>query len=413
MEKNETNKLINRLWSKLVRLSFVSLSFFIGLFLHRSRKRVLLSGSCGESCDDSPYYLAKSFHESHPEITLFWVGKPSIKEEVSLKLPFVHFLKFRSFSSLIVSQTCKFIFYNQSPQIDLGMNFILFRNVYLIYLLHGTGGLKKSYSLINEKVVRQKNKDPYAFDSFPWTLSRVKKVVTISNELERVIIPICFQWTHVFCYLKSGMPRNDILSNDGVSLYKNDKDRLCKRLDLCTDKNIVLYMPTWRKGFGFDNPLFTVNSLKRLDEIMGKTNSVFVFQNHFSPFNEMELNTVNFENIKYVDKKTFDTQELLVASDVLISDYSSVIFDYLLLNKAIILFPYDLQLYEKKPGLIYKYEHYNYGPVAMDTNELFRLLSLPIEQNHFRENIEEGNKEFNTYNGCASMTIIKWMIGAK
>jgi len=75
---------------------------------------------------------------------------------------------------------------------------------------------------------------------------------------------------------------------------------------------------------------------------------------------------------------------LLLISDILVTDYSSMIFDYLLLNRPILLFAYDLGEYVKERGMYYNFEEISPGPILFNGKELIDAI----------KNIEKIDKDF-------------------
>ena len=82
--------------------------------------------------------------------------------------------------------------------------------------------------------------------------------------------------------------------------------------------------------------------------------------------------------------KNTDIQELLLISDILITDYSSMIFDYLLLDRPILLFAYDLNEYLNERGMYYNFEEIAPGPILLNGTELIDAI----------KNIENIDKKF-------------------
>ena len=77
----------------------------------------------------------------------------------------------------------------------------------------------------------------------------------------------------------------------------------------------------------------------------------------------------------YYDFSSYrDINDLLMITDVLITDYSSVIFDYALLDKPVVYFTYDLELYENDRGLYYDFKDYVYGSVSKNSKELVKAI---------------------------------------
>lgn len=101
-----------------------------------------------------------------------------------------------------------------------------------------------------------------------------------------------------------------------------------------------------------------------------------MFKWHPAIYNNMQLNILErYDFSKYGDfywdlSKYRDINDLLIVSDILVTDYSSVIFDYVLLDKPVVYFTYDLEEYENDRGLYYPFNDYVYGSVAKNSLEL-------------------------------------------
>ena len=162
-----------------------------------------------------------------------------------------------------------------------------------------------------------------------------------------------------------GYPRNCILFDK--KQYKDKRKEILDKLNLDQDVKVVLYMPTFRdkgmKRFSFWDNLNNTESFK---------NTVVFEKGHF--IEKGEQKTKSDRNNVY-DVKAFDSQELLLISDLLITDYSSCFFDYLLLDRPIIQFIYDFEYYrDKDRGVYYSDEEMDCGYIARTDEEMFSLL---------------------------------------
>ena len=138
---------------------------------------------------------------------------------------------------------------------------------------------------------------------------------------------------HEKIFLKYGLPRNDILLNNKI-----DKDQIKKKLGIETGKKVCLYAPTFR-----NNNVASIHNLDldRLKAALAKRYGgewLIVYRGH--PF------TVNFwQKQSFIDVCNYpDQQEVLLISDVVISDYSSIMWDAMLLNVPI--FSYSPDYYD-------------------------------------------------------------------
>lgn len=154
-----------------------------------------------------------------------------------------------------------------------------------------------------------------------------------------------------------GMPRNDMLFNQ-----YNSKDNLKKLFNREIDGNrILFYLPTFRSTIygeknGFltsENDLFEAENLKKLNLFLKQNGIVLITKPHPQEDKEnLELSNIFFVSEKQLIKNNLDLYEILGAADVLITDYSSVYFDYLLLDRPVIFYTPDYDEYVNERGLL-------------------------------------------------------------
>jgi len=141
--------------------------------------------------------------------------------------------------------------------------------------------------------------------------------------------------------IQEGYPRNDFLVNH----TGEDVKRIKKQLDIDPEKKVLLYAPTWRddqydlrKGYTYK----TGADFDLLKEQLGDE-WVILFRAHY--FIASRFDFSEYEGFIYNVSKYSDINELYIASDILITDYSSVFFDYSVLQRPIIFFMYDKEQY--------------------------------------------------------------------
>lgn len=165
-------------------------------------------------------------------------------------------------------------------------------------------------------------------------------------------------------FLKVGFPRNDILSKISKEKYLESK----KSLGIAENSDVILYAPTFRR-YNHKTPL-NENFFKKLNELLISENKIMLFKPH--PSSE-KIDLDPYINIKSIDPK-FDIMDLLVFSDLLITDYSSVFFDFLITKRPILFFAYDLEEYSMKRGLYFNYESFVPGPIVKTRDEFYLKL---------------------------------------
>jgi len=180
---------------------------------------------------------------------------------------------------------------------------------------------------------------------------------------------------------------------------KKTKEELYQKYPYLKKKKVILFAPTYRgtpyrnieEGgayYDFDKIDFEKIYKELKDEY------VFIFKWHPALYNNIlnkQVKVPSLEQYKdfYYDFSEYrDINELLFITDILVTDYSSVIFDYVLLDKPIVYFTYDLEEYENGRGLYYPFEEYVFGSVAKSSKELISA----IQKEDLMEKKREGFK---------------------
>lgn len=157
-------------------------------------------------------------------------------------------------------------------------------------------------------------------------------------------------------FITTGMPRNDLLnsSNARTSLSL----LIGKEI---TNQRIIYYIPTFRRRVGMqyiegDNISTYVNELEILDQFLERKQTILLVKKH--PFDADLSIEESYNNIFFVSDEDYknmdiDLYETLDGSDMLITDYSSIYYDYLLLNKPIIFWTKDQQTYNDNRGFMF------------------------------------------------------------
>ena len=164
--------------------------------------------------------------------------------------------------------------------------------------------------------------------------------------------------------IETGYPRNDFITN----ATNEDILEIKKKFNLPLDKKIILYAPTWR-----DNSYVASGYTFELEADFHKWKEtlsdeyIIVFKPHYLIINKYE-NDNSLNGFLYSISAEAEINELYVISDILITDYSSVFFDYAVLNRPIYFYMYDLEqykgelrgfyldIYKELPGKIYEDE---------------------------------------------------------
>lgn len=192
-----------------------------------------------------------------------------------------------------------------------------------------------------------------------------------------------------------GFPRNDLLFYDkGLDiLQKIFKQKFSKK------EKIIFYMPTLRENSSSLNSdynydfLFGFSSFdfKSFDSFLGKNDIKMILKCH--PHEEYRVSKyfMNFKSKNililtntHLVKFNVDLYEIIGSSSMLITDYSSVFYDYLLLDKPILFLPSDYDSYNKKIGfLVDDYKTWVPGPVVSDSDSLKKEIIKLFEDSNY------------------------------
>jgi len=182
--------------------------------------------------------------------------------------------------------------------------------------------------------------------------------------------------------LITGYPRTDVFFKDIDHLGIDVDTSLLSHLDsLSSNETVFMYAPTWRRDYrGTDKTVLNEAdlNLSQLDSKLEENDSYLVLKIH--PMEDVKVDQKEFNRILVAEPGS-DPYPLLKRVDCLIADYSSIFVDYLLLNRPIIFFPYDLEEYTANEGLYYKYEAITPGDVVKSDRELYDSMERIAEDN--------------------------------
>jgi CDP-glycerol glycerophosphotransferase (TagB/SpsB family) len=168
-----------------------------------------------------------------------------------------------------------------------------------------------------------------------------------------------------------GTPRNDIFF-----IPENRKRK-------ADGKTKILYLPTFRDHSSVNFFPFADLDLKTFNDFLETKNIEILIKPHKNDStNEKLLGIIeNSPNIilKTSANTTIDIQHMLLDCDILLTDYSSVYFDFLLLDRPIIYIPYDLEQYKKERGLLFDFEEVTCGDKVFTQKEFIESLTKNIE----------------------------------
>lgn len=208
--------------------------------------------------------------------------------------------------------------------------------------------------------------------------------------------------------LEIGYPRNDILINHNNT---KDIDSLKERFGLPSNKQIVLYAPTWRDNEFYEQGKYKFNPKIDFDLLQKELGEDYVFIVKYHYLVKDNINWDAYKGFIYDFDMEYDIAELYLVSDILITDYSSVMFDYSLLKRPMFFYAYDLENYKNNlRGFYFDFIKEAPGPITQTTPELIESIKT-----YKREEYDEKYQKFTTkYNhvdhGTASKQVVDLIV---
>ncbi|UQS85464.1 CDP-glycerol glycerophosphotransferase family protein [Apilactobacillus apisilvae] len=218
--------------------------------------------------------------------------------------------------------------------------------------------------------------------------------------------------TNAFDYdqkvIKSGFPRNDELYTNNNNLYINS---IKQKLGIPLDKKVILYAPTYRENEGFDFQL-------DLDRMQAKLSSNYVLLIRLHYFVAHSNSFYSNPGFVYDVSDYNNINDLYLISDAMITDYSSVMFDYAHLKRPMIFYAYDKDWYldDENRGVYLDYDKEIPGPVVLNEDDLInRIQHLDSVADNYHDKLIEFYNKFAQYgqNGDAAKKVIETVLSTR
>lgn len=276
------------------------------------------------------------------------------------------------------------------------------RNVVFLQTWHGTP-LKK-LALDMEKLDLNGSSDIEDYHNQFLKTTKDWDFLISQNRFASDVFRSCFSYDNKDI-LEIGYPRNDILLRE----WNEEKTRKLKEnLGLPLDRKIILYAPTWRdnefRGDG-DFVFATKMDFARMREVL-KGEYVMIVKYHYLVSAEIDWSP--YSDFVYTFDETKDIAFLYLAADFLITDYSSVMFDYSLLRRPMFFFAYDLENYrENLRGFYFDFLDEVPGPISRDTEQLIEDIEHYADK-EWTEKYDAFTKKYHQFEtGTASRQVLK------
>jgi CDP-glycerol glycerophosphotransferase len=394
--------------SIIVSISNLFLYFFTKLS-YRRKQRWVFGSWYGEKYFDNTKYLYEYVLENHKEIDAIWICKDE-KIVNQINSNGGKALLYGSWKANYNVITAKFVFMTQK-YLDLAP----------LYLIGGAVKIQLWHGVAFKKI---------GYDSFEIKTNFLKKINQgIQNILFKYDVHIASSEEYKNKLAKAfkieknsiidiGQPRNDIFfDNKYVSNRKNIvlnelNDKYNMGLE---NKKIISYLPTFRdkRSVNFDFTKLKESQRQRLIGILEKYNCVILQKAHYVDSKQGSINLNKNNQYIFNLDSNIDTQDLLLSTDILITDYSSCYFDFLLLNRPIIHYVYDYDQYKNQDrGLYYSIDKAKGGAVGYNFEELIVCIENYLQNEKLDGLLRKKTREefVNYENGKSSEEITNYIL---
>ncbi len=351
---------------------------FFALFVRRNEKRIAFGSWGGRYyIDNSRYLLETALDELDESYRFAWIGN----EEVAAQLPKderLVCLKKDSLKSVCWLMKAKYMFCSQLHPVDL-CAYNVYDGAILTYLHHGCA-IKKwgdDQLKINKKL--KKKAVIWFYRIIGSRISFQYFAVSSKEQHKTHLTAMKSRGYSEKTALFTGTPRNDLLINATQEEREKVKLKYSELLGFAAEQKIVMYVPTFRSG-GVENQSLIYRDeeeRKAMSEVLQKHDAVLIEKAHnIGKFNIVQGSKC--DNMMQAPQKV-NLQEMLLFTDCIISDYSSTLLDFALMNHPIVNYLYDYEFYrDENAGLYYEAEEFAAGPVAYCYDELLKELDKSL-----------------------------------
>nr|WP_276527385.1 CDP-glycerol glycerophosphotransferase family protein [Bacillus licheniformis] len=325
------------------------------------KKTVIFESFAGKQYSCNPRAIYEYMKEHHPEYNLIWSVNPSYTEIFEEKnVPYIHRFTLKWLFAMARAE-----YWVVNSRLPLWIPKP--KHTTYVQTWHGTP-LKRLAVDMEEVHMPGTNTEKYK-QNFTKEASKWDYLIS-PNRYSTEIFARAFQFNKTM--IESGYPRNDFLYTDN---RPETMKAIKRKMNIPEDKKVILYAPTWRddqfykKGkYKFDLDL----NLEKLREEIGD-NYVIVLRMHYLVAENFDLSP--YKGFAYDFSSYEDIRELYMVSDLLITDYSSVFFDFANLKRPMIFFVPDIETYrDKLRGFYFDFEQEAPGPLVKTTEEVIEKI---------------------------------------
>lgn len=350
--------------------------------------RIVFRSAQGTKYNCNPKYISEYFEKNYPgKFQIIWLFD-NPENYSFLRERGILCVKQKTLAGIFYSITARILIDNHGVQ-----SYIPIRAKQIVVnTWHGGGSYKKSYANHTRQhiqYVKKMNRETTIFLSSCERFSKCNLKAQYESHPEKI--------------MGTGMARNDLFF---LPPDEKRKTAIKHALGIPYDKKVLLYAPTFRDDVSEENYDLDVNKL--LDACEKRFGGKFVLAVRFHRFaHNTELGSTSEKIINVNDYD--DMQEIIYISDVVISDYSSLIWDVSIAHKPCFIYAMDLQRYLKDRNFYTPISEWPF-PLAESMDGLIENI-LCFDEEQYEEQVVEHHKALGSYEtGTAAKQIAEYLV---
>lgn len=366
---------------------------FFSLHDRVNPKKIVFSNYYGSGYGDNPKYIAEYIMDNNLDYQLYWLVDNSKKQSSTLpknikQISYFSFNAMRELSTAAIwIDNCRKSFFPKKK-----------KNQIYIQTWHG--------SLPIKKIEADAPNLPERYVDFAKKDSRVIDVILSGSEFKSNIYKTRFWYDGLI--LNIGTPRSDIFFNKDKIAFADNKVR--KYFEIDSNTRVLLYAPTFRKSYSLE--IYKLNYDKILQNVKA------IYPDDWCIITRLHPNLQKYSEDLQLPANVInatlypDMQELLCVSDIVISDYSGLMFDFYLMNKPVFLYCPDLIEYRLQDrDLYFDIEELPF-PLANNLNELISNI-INFSNDKYRNDIGLFKRKIGLCEkGNSCKALFNWILNA-
>jgi CDP-glycerol glycerophosphotransferase len=322
------------------------------------KNKIFIQNFNGKGYGDNPKYIAEEILRRGIDVVLVWAARSEFSNDFPKA---VRVVSYRSIRAIYEEVTSSIWIDNCRKQLYVRKR----KTQIYIQTWHGTVNLKKIEKDVELQLssyyVKQAKHD-----------SSMANLFISDSKFTSQLYRSSFWYNGEI--LECGSPRDDIL----IKQNNDIKDKVKKYFNIADNTKIILYAPTFRDNLNID--VYNIDYKLILNNLDKQTHETWIFLIRMHP-NITEMSKYFVYNREVFNASNYcDIQELLLASDMLITDYSDCMYECALMNKPVFLYISDYEQYKRERGFYFDLNALPF-PCALNNNELLQnILNFDIVQ---------------------------------